>query len=539
MGWPINAKAVKQRPMRFSFRGSTIVGLVLVVVSLAGVALAGAQAATSSFVQGRAQEIRSGTTNSLAFTNSNSTGNLIVAYVIWSNTGSVALSDSRGNAYQAAAPARAWGSGSSWRSQVFYAKNIAGGTNTVTARFSSSINSFGVLYIHEYSGLSPTSPLDTSVDAIGTGNAMSSGSANTSNANDLIFGAGASSKIVTAPGTGFTSRLTDYGNRTEDRNVTSAGSYSATATQNGNRWVMHMVAFRTASDGDSAPPSVPGGLTASAASSSAIDLSWTPSNDDVGVTGYKVFRNGAQVATTTTPSFQDTGLSEATSYSYTVSAFDAAGNESARSSSASATTRDVTAPSVPANLAANPASASRIDLSWSQSTDNVGVANYKVFRNGALIASPTGTSYQDTGLSAGTSYTYRVSATDQAGNESGLSSQVTAATPAPDTAPPTATVTAPAAGSVVSGSVNVAATASDNVGVAGVQFLLDQLGDEDRIEWRARSEREGARRRGQHGNLEQLDDGHRFEHRPAPAGRDGCRLAVQRRPGPDRCRRRR
>jgi len=460
----------------------TLVGVVVIAGALGGMlALARAQAATSTFVQGSTKEITSGTTNSLAFDTANTAGNLIVVYVVWSNRGSVTLSDSGGNTYAAVAPASRWGSGNALRSQVFYAKNVAGGANTVTARFGSSITSFGQVYIHEYSGLDRTNPLDTSAAAVGAASAMDSGSATTSNANDLIFGAGASSSTVTAAGTGFTSRLTDFGNRTEDKNVTSTGSYNATAAHNGNRWVMHMVAFKTATAGDTAAPTVPTGLTATATSSSAINLSWTPSTDNLGVSGYKVFRNGTQVATTTTPSYQDAGLTEATSYSYTVSAFDAAGNESARSSVATATTRDVTAPSVPANLGANVVSSSRIDLSWSASNDNVRVVGYKVFRNGTQIASPSGTSYQDTGLTAGTSYSYRVSAVDAAGNESALSSAVTATTPALDTSPPTALVTAPAAGSVVSGSVTVTAAASDNVGVAGVQFLLDgaPLGGED------------------------------------------------------------
>jgi glucose/arabinose dehydrogenase/chitodextrinase len=460
----------------------TLIGVVLVTAALAVMlALSGAQAATSAFVQGRAKEITSGTTNSVAFNNANTPGNLIVAYVVWGNTGSVSLSDTQGNTYTAAAPATSWGNGNAWRSQAFYAKNIAGGANTVTATFGSSIASFAILYIHEYSGLDRTNPLDKTAAAAGTASTMNSGSATTSNGNDLIFGAGASSSTVTAVGTGFTSRLTDFGNRTEDKTVTSAGSYNATATQNGDRWVMHMVAFKTATGGDTTPPSVPTGVTATAASSSAINLSWTPSTDDVGVTGYKVFRNGTQIATTTTPSYQDTGLSEATSYSYTVSALDAAGNESARSSVATATTRDVTAPSVPTNLAANAVSSTRIDVSWSASNDNVGVARYKLFRDGSQVATPTATSYQDTGLTAGTSHSYRVSAVDAAGNESALSSAVSATTPGPDSSPPTALVTAPAAGSVVSGSVSVTATASDDVGVAGVQFLLDgaPLGSED------------------------------------------------------------
>ena len=63
-------------------------------------------------------------------------------------------------------------------------------------------------------------------------------------------------------------------------------------------------------------------------SSTQVSLSWTASTDNVAVTGYNVYRDGAQVGTPTAPSFQDSGLAPATTYSYTVSARDAAGNVS-------------------------------------------------------------------------------------------------------------------------------------------------------------------------------------------------------------------
>src|SRR5712691_9026342 len=85
-----------------------------------------------------------------------------------------------------------------------------------------------------------------------------------------------------------------------------------------------------------APPSVPTGLTAGAATSSEIDLSWNASTGSVA--GYKIFRGGSQMGTSTTTSFADTGLAASTTYSYAVAAFDAAGNTSAQSASASATT---------------------------------------------------------------------------------------------------------------------------------------------------------------------------------------------------------
>lgn len=81
---------------------------------------------------------------------------------------------------------------------------------------------------------------------------------------------------------------------------------------------------------------------------------------------------------------------------------------------------DTTPPSVPANLTATAASTSQINLSWTASTDNVGVAGYDIYRNGAYLASVTGTSYNNTGLAMGTTYSYQVLAYDAAGNDSAL-----------------------------------------------------------------------------------------------------------------------
>ncbi len=97
---------------------------------------------------------------------------------------------------------------------------------------------------------------------------------------------------------------------------------------------------------DTTPPSVPANLTGAIVSSSQINLAWTASTDNVGVTGYKIFRNGTQVGTSATNSYSDTGLAASTDYSYTVSAYDAAGNNSAQSASASVITLGSTAPSI-------------------------------------------------------------------------------------------------------------------------------------------------------------------------------------------------
>ncbi len=91
--------------------------------------------------------------------------------------------------------------------------------------------------------------------------------------------------------------------------------------------------------GDTQAPSAPGNLTAAAASSSQINLSWGAATDNVGVTGYDIYRNGAKVGSSASTTYSDTGLTAATAYSYTVKAKDAAGNVSGASNTASATTQ--------------------------------------------------------------------------------------------------------------------------------------------------------------------------------------------------------
>lgn len=96
---------------------------------------------------------------------------------------------------------------------------------------------------------------------------------------------------------------------------------------------------------DTIPPSAPTGLSAAATSPSQINLSWNATTDNIGVTGYKIYRDGAIWWSIWDPairSFSDTGLSSNTSYSYYVTAFDAAGNGSPGSTTVSATTQSGT-----------------------------------------------------------------------------------------------------------------------------------------------------------------------------------------------------
>ena len=181
------------------------------------------------------------------------------------------------------------------------------------------------------------------------------------------------------------------------------------------------------------PPSVPAGLTAQAVSTSAINLSWGASTDSDGtLAGYNIYRDGAKVGTSTTTSYNDTGLRGATTYSYTVSAYDTQDDTSAQSTSVSAATETPIPPSVPAGLTAQVASSAEINLSWTASTDSFGtLSGYNIYRDGSLVNPSTTTSYSDVGLGPSTTYTYKVSAYDTQGNNSVQSASATATTSAP------------------------------------------------------------------------------------------------------------
>jgi chitodextrinase len=90
---------------------------------------------------------------------------------------------------------------------------------------------------------------------------------------------------------------------------------------------------------------------------------------------------------------------------------------------------DTQAPTAPTNLTASAPSPNEVDLNWAASSDNVGVAGYDVWRSGSLLAQTTGTSFTDTAVTAGGTYTYQVGARDAAGNVSGGSNMVTITTP--------------------------------------------------------------------------------------------------------------
>ncbi len=181
---------------------------------------------------------------------------------------------------------------------------------------------------------------------------------------------------------------------------------------------------------DTHAPTAPTGLSGSAPNSNTVNLSWNASTDNVAVTGYRVYRNGSQIGTSATTSYSDGGRTGSTTYSYQVAAYDAVPNVSGLSNLINVTTPDSIAPTTPTSLSATAVSPTQINLSWGGSTDTggSGLAGYKVHRNGSLIASPTATSFSDTGLAGGTAYSYTVAAYDNATNISPQSNTANATT---------------------------------------------------------------------------------------------------------------
>lgn len=221
------------------FRKSVLTGLVLVpALSLGQVAL----------VQENNNTVAANTSSvSVTYSAPETTGNLNVVVVGWSDTDSSVISvvDDSNNVYALAGT----NAGNGVSQAIYYAAGIALGANnppTVTVTFNQSASTPDVRIL-EYSGLSTTAPLDNWTGSSGNSALADSGAALTSSTS-LIVGAGTTATIFTAAGSGFTSRAitNPFGDIVEDSNAAlAAGSYNATAVLASGPWVMQMAAFST------------------------------------------------------------------------------------------------------------------------------------------------------------------------------------------------------------------------------------------------------------------------------------------------------
>ena len=248
-------------------------------------------------------------------------------------------------------------------------------------------------------------------------------------------------------------------------------------------------------------------------SKGVIVLKWDRSSDNVGVTGYRVYRGTLKdrvtfFATSSDPSFIDTQFEAYTKYYYQVSAYDAAGNESSKSKEVSIKSPDVVVASttdpkvlypvpMPVNsLQARGVSTSSLNLIWKRDYRQPRIpAYYKIYRNGLFVADvphseiAIGTGldsyfHRETGLTPSTTYRYEVKTVSEFNYLSSSSTPIFVTTlSVPDTQFPSSVVASPLHNATVSGTTTITANAFDNIGVSGVQFTLNgvALGAEDTV----------------------------------------------------------
>ena len=177
---------------------------------------------------------------------------------------------------------------------------------------------------------------------------------------------------------------------------------------------------------DTTPPNNVQGLSMDSVTYNSASISWT-GNTDTDLAGYKVYVDGVLNATLgIEDNYTITSLSSNTSYAIRVTAYDTSGNESAYASAtevnAQTSVQDVTPPTKPTNLNASLIGFTQVTISWTASTDNIGIDYYRVYVDDIVqIPSDANTTYTITGLQSDTQYTINVDAVDTSGNPSALS----------------------------------------------------------------------------------------------------------------------
>lgn len=182
------------------------------------------------------------------------------------------------------------------------------------------------------------------------------------------------------------------------------------------------IATATPAPSDTTVPSTPGTPTQSTVTTSSVTISWSASTDSGGssLAGYIIYRGAVPVGAVATTNFTDLGLTANTAYSYHVVAFDNAHNYSNSSGTLNVTTANSTV--APASLTATASSTSQVNLAWSSPTGGA-PHHYGVWRltsgSWSKINTTSSTSYNDTTVSATTTYLYQISAEDGSSNVQG------------------------------------------------------------------------------------------------------------------------
>ncbi len=231
----------------------------------------------------------------------------------------------------------------------------------------------------------------------------------------------------------------------------------------------------TVANGDTTPPSTPTNLRAVSLKSDSVGMAWDAATDATGVTEYVVTRDGSQLWTGPGTKVTDSTAAASTSYTYSVTARDAAGNTSPASAELTVSTpalTDTVPPTTPELTAV--ASGADAALSWTEATDDTGVAGYRVLRGATLISTVDAATraYTDPSVEQGRSHRYTVEAFDLAGNTSQPSTAQDLTLP--DATAPTAPASTSAFEQPLLGGVSVNWQAStDNVAVSGYSVYRD------------------------------------------------------------------
>ena len=183
------------------------------------------------------------------------------------------------------------------------------------------------------------------------------------------------------------------------------------------------------SNTDTEAPSVPSGLTVTNTTTYSIDLSWTASTDNIGVSSYDVYVDGNLEASTSNVNYTITGLSSNITYDLTVSARDIADNVSPQSAPLTVVTQeDTEAPSVPMNIVISDETDVSFKITWDPSTDNTEVIHYNIYIDNIFYDMINISSYTVYNLTASTTYSVTLEAVDGLNNTSAQSVPVNATT---------------------------------------------------------------------------------------------------------------
>ncbi len=329
----------------------------------------------------------------------------------------------------------------------------------------------------------PSQPQGLAVSSVGSGSVTLTWNASTDAfgvQGYTIFRNGQKTASVTNPGYTDTQVAANTQYRYQVMAFDAAGNASAAGSE------VTVLTLAPAQAADTQPPTAPLGLTASDLTSGSVKLVWNPATDNSGVVaGYRIYRDTKLLDTVKVPGFSDCTVGANTTYKYTVTAFDAAGNASAASNEVTLVTlanpqaTDVTPPTAPTGLFSPNFTRNTVNLAWNVSMDNERVAGYHIYRDGAKIATVTQPGYSDTPLAANTLYTYRVGAFDPAGNVSAFSADLSVTTLPESTVGDTQKPSAPtnlAASAVTDRAITLTWTAAtDNVGVVKYDIYRNGL----------------------------------------------------------------